>query len=104
VPQLAAWHKKFGPRGLVIIGNHAPEFGYEKKLENVRRAVKELGVVYPVTIDNDFTNWKAYKNRYWPTKYVIDKGGVIQYVQIGEGDYANTERLIEKLLAERPGS
>ncbi len=88
----------------MIIGNHAPEFSYERKLENVRRAVKELGVKYPVSIDNDFVNWKAYKNRYWPTKYLIDKKGVIQHFRIGEGDYANTERVIEKLLAEKPGT
>ena len=88
----------------MIIGNHAPEFRHERKLENVRREVKALGIHYPVCIDNDFVNWKAYRNRYWPTKYLVDKRGIIRYVRIGEGGYASTEAMIERLLGESPGS
>ncbi|MFQ5912542.1 MAG: hypothetical protein ACE5JS_05120 [Nitrospinota bacterium] len=101
MPQLAAWHRKYGKRGLVIIGNHAPEFRHERRFENVRREVKELRIEYPVSIDNDFVNWKAYGNRYWPTKYVIDKKGLIRHVRIGEGGYAKTEAMIERLLADK---
>ena len=97
---MAAWHKKYAKRGLVIIANHAPEFSHERKLENVRRAVKKLGVEYPVCLDNDFANWKAYRNRYWPTRYLVDKKGVIRSFRIGEGDHAATEAMIERLLAE----
>ena len=104
MPQLAAWHRKYGKRGLVIIGNHAPEFRYEKELENVQKATRELGIQYAVCLDNDFKNWKAYRNRYWPTKYLVDKKGILRYFTIGEGNYPSTEIMIERLLAETPQS
>ena len=97
---MAAWHEEFKDRGLVIIGNHAPEFSYERKLENVRQALQKLGVHYPVSLDNEFANWNAYRNRYWPTKYLVDKTGVIRHIRIGEGGYFRTRRMIEILLEE----
>ncbi|HEY5647909.1 MAG TPA: cytochrome c biogenesis protein DipZ, partial [Nitrospiria bacterium] len=78
----------------------SPEFNYEKEVESVRRYVAKKGLPYAVVIDNDFAIWKRYQNRYWPAMYFIDKGGVIRYVRIGEGGYAESERMIRKLLAE----
>jgi hypothetical protein len=86
--------------GLVVIGVHSPEFDYEKDLDNVRDAIARLGVPYPVAIDNDFGTWQAYRNRYWPTMYFIDKMGQIRHVHIGEGDYEQSEQIIRALLAE----
>jgi hypothetical protein len=86
--------------GLVIIGNHYPEFEYERDLDNLKQAVLDLEVPYPVVQDNDGTNWQNYKNRYWPTLYLIDKSGHIRYVHIGEGSYIETEQAIQALLAE----
>lgn len=86
--------------GLVVIGNHYPEFSYEHKLENLRRAVQDLDVPYPVVQDNDGANWSAFNNRYWPTLYVIDKRGHIRYVHIGEGRYKEVEAVIQALLKE----
>jgi hypothetical protein len=86
--------------GLVVIGNHYPEFDYESKLDNLKQAVVDLEVPYPVVQDNDGLNWRGYKNRYWPTMYLIDKNGHIRYVHIGEGNYAGTESAILALLAE----
>ena len=99
------WHQEYGPRGLVVIGNHMPEFNYERKLDNVKRALVQLDVPYPVAIDNDRRTWRAYNNRYWPTIYLVDKQGNIRYKHIGEGAYEQTEAIIQALLAEPyPGS
>lgn len=94
------WHETYSGDGLVIIGNHMPEFPYERDLDNVREALVRLDVPYPVAIDNEARTWRAYHNRYWPTMVVIDKQGQIRYVRIGEGGYAETERVIQALLAE----
>lgn len=83
-----------------MIGNHFPEFGYERDLGNLKQAVRNLNVPYPVVQDNDGLNWRAFKNQYWPTMYLIDKNGRIRYVHIGEGNYAETEQAIRALLAE----
>lgn len=83
-----------------MIGNHYPEFRYEEDLENLKQAVLELDVPYAVAQDNDGRTWRAYKNRYWPTLYLIDKQGNIRYVHIGEGRYEETEEVIQALLAE----
>ena len=99
-PQVKEWHQRYADQGLVVIGIHSPEFAFEKDVEAVRRYVKEHEIRYPVAIDNDFTNWKRFRNRYWPAMYLIDKQGVIRYVRIGEGGYAQTERVIQTLLAE----
>jgi hypothetical protein len=90
----------FKDRGFVIIGVHSPEFDYEKKLANVKKAIAEMGIEYPVAIDNDFVNWNRYRNRYWPARYLIDKRGVVRFTHIGEGAYEKTRAWIEKLVAE----
>jgi hypothetical protein len=97
---LREWHTQYGEQGLVIIGNHYPEFGYERDLENLQRAVLDLEIPYAVVQDNDGDNWRAYDNRFWPTLYLIDKRGHIRYVHIGEGRYAETEQVIQVLLNE----
>jgi hypothetical protein len=87
-------------QGLVIIGNHYPEFNHERDLDNLIEAIDRLDVPYPVAQDNDGETWRAYKNRYWPTLYLIDKWGRIRYTHIGEGAYQETEVAIQALLAE----
>lgn len=100
LPYLRDWHAKYAERGLSLIGVHTPEFEYEKVTENVISASEELAVVWPVAQDNDFRTWRAYDNRYWPAKYLIDANGVIRYTKFGEGSYDETERLIRELLEE----
>ena len=99
-PYVKKWHKKYEKDGLVVIAVHSPEFNHEKNIENVKGYVKDNNISYAVPIDNDFKNWKKYRNRYWPTLYVIDKKGTIQYTRIGEGAYEQTEEAIQRLLAE----
>jgi hypothetical protein len=100
IPSLRGWHEKYADQGLVIIGNHYPEFSYEEDLENLKQALVDLDISYAVAQDNDRKNWEAYKNHYWPTLYLIDKRGHIRYVHIGEGAYDITESVIQELLAE----
>ncbi len=101
IPHLNEWHKKYEDQGLVIIGLHTPEFAFEKVQKNVEDAVKQYGIQYPVVLDNDFSTWNAYKNRYWPRKYLIDIDGYVVYDHIGEGGYEETEKAIQKALLER---
>lgn len=101
IPYLNAWHEKYKDEGLVIIGVHTPEFKFEQEYENVLAAVKKFGIQYPVVLDNDYSTWTAYRNRYWPRKYLIDIDGFIVYDHIGEGGYMETERKIQEALAER---
>jgi thiol-disulfide isomerase/thioredoxin len=100
LPYLRAWAKKYQDAGLVIIGVHTPEFPFEHDLENVRRAVKEMRVDYPVAVDNDYAVWSAFSNHYWPALYLVDAQGRIRHHQFGEGDYDEAERVIQQLLAE----
>jgi hypothetical protein len=100
IPSLRGWHETYAPQGLVVIGNHFPEFGYERELNNLRRAIADLGVTYPVAQDNDGATWRAYRVRYWPTLVLIDKRGRIRYQHIGEGAYPETEAAIQALLEE----
>ncbi len=100
IPTLKSWHQEYQNQGLVIIANHYPEFPHERELENLRNAVKDLGIEYPVAQDNLGETWRAYHNQYWPTLYLIDKQGVIRYKHIGEGGYQKTEAAIQTLLAE----
>ncbi len=100
IPSLKEWDQKYRDQGLVIIGNHYPEFSFEEDLTNLQAAVKDFGIDYAVTQDNDGATWQAYKNRYWPTLYLIDKNGHIRYVHVGEGRYNETEAAIQSLLAE----
>jgi len=95
------WHEKYADEGLTIIGVHTPEFEFEKDIENVKRAVEKFDVEYPVVLDNDFSTWRSYRNRFWPRKYLIDIDGFIVYDHIGEGAYEETEAKIVELLNEK---
>ncbi len=101
LPYLAMWHEKYNDKGLQIIGVHSPEFEFEKKFENVKRATEKWGIKYPVVLDNDHATWNAFMNRYWPRKYLIDIDGYIVWDHIGEGGYAEAEKKIQELLEER---
>jgi thiol-disulfide isomerase/thioredoxin len=98
LPYVRAWHERYAKHGLVVVGAHAPEFGFEHDLDNVRRAARELGVGYPVVIDNDFRIWRSFGNRYWPAAYLVDRGGRVGYHHFGEGAYEETERAVQQLL------
>jgi len=100
LPYVRAWSDKYGKDGLVVIGVHAPEFAFEKNLDNVRRATRDLGITYPVAVDNDYAIWRAFGNEYWPAHYFIDARGRIRYHHFGEGEYAQSEAVIQQLLAE----
>lgn len=100
IPSLRDWYQKYSDQGLVIIGNHFPEFSFEHDIVNLRAAMQQLNVAYAVTQDNDGATWNAYGNRYWPTVYLIDKKGHIRYLHIGEGAYDTTEQAIQDLLKE----
>ena len=105
IPYVRAWAAKYKDQGLVVIGVHAPEFAFEKDISNVRRAIADLGITYPVAIDNDRAIWRAFQNHYWPAHYFIDAEGRIRHHHYGEGDYAGSERVIQALLAEaHPGT
>lgn len=100
LPFLKRWHERYGDKGLTIVGVHSPEFDEEKKIENVRRQVASLGIRYPIVTDNDYETWRAYKVAAWPTVFLLDKSGHIRWSHVGEGAYDETERTIQKLLAE----
>jgi thiol-disulfide isomerase/thioredoxin len=100
IPFLRQWWDKYSPAGLVIVGVHSPEFDFEKNLDNVRRAIKDYGVTWPVAVDSNMATWNAYSNHYWPAEYLIDKSGRIRHTHFGEGEYDVTERAIQALLAE----
>lgn len=99
-PTLKQWYEEYSSKGLVIIGNHFPEFSYEADLTNLKNAVKQQGILYPVAQDNEGETWNAYHNRYWPTIYLIDRSGHIRYKRIGECGYKETEAAIKELLSE----
>jgi thiol-disulfide isomerase/thioredoxin len=103
LPYVKAWAQKYKDQGLVVIGVHAPEFAFEKNIDNVKKAVARLGVSYPVAIDNNYAIWRAFNNEYWPAHYFIDAQGSIRHHHFGEGDYAESERVIQQLLAEANG-
>ncbi|BBU32033.1 thioredoxin (plasmid) [Burkholderia sp. THE68] len=99
LPAVKSWHRKYGDKGLVVVGVHTPEFPFEQDTHNVQRAIERFGITYPVAQDNRYATWAAYGNQYWPAFYLIDKHGRVAYTHVGEGDYAQTEAVIEKLLA-----
>ena len=99
-PYVKSWHNKYAAQGLVVIAIHSPEFQYEHDINRVKEYIRDNKLPYAVPIDNEFTTWRKYENRYWPTLYLIDKGGKIQYIKIGEGAYDRTEQEIQRLLAE----
>ena len=100
MPSLREWHNRYKDQGLVLIGNHYPEFSHEADLDNLKSAIARFDIQYPVAQDNEGVTWRAYKNHYWPALYLIDKQGHIRYVHIGEGRYRETEKNIKTLLAE----
>lgn len=100
LPYLVDWHDKYAEQGLVIVGVHTPEFEFEKSYDNVVAATEEHDIRYPVVQDNDYRTWRAYKNSYWPRKYLVDREGNIRYDHIGEGAYEETEAAIVELLNE----
>jgi len=97
-PYVQGWHEKFRDKGLVVLGIHAPEFAFERDTNNVKNAVKKYGLTYPIALDNGFKLWRAYKNRYWPAFYLIDKQGMVRYTHFGEGRYKEMEAAIASLL------
>jgi thiol-disulfide isomerase/thioredoxin len=101
MPYIDDWNQKYSNKGLVTVGVHSPEFGFEKNHANVKDAVKRFGITYPVIIDSDHGTWNAYANNYWPRFYLIDTQGYIRYDHIGEGDYDQIEKSIQSLVAER---
>jgi cytochrome c biogenesis protein CcdA/thiol-disulfide isomerase/thioredoxin len=100
IPYVRAWADKYKDQGLVVIGVHAPEFAFEKNIGNVKQAVAKLRIDYPVAVDNDYAIWRAFNNEYWPADYFIDAKGQIRHHFFGEGDYAESEKVIQQLLAE----
>jgi thiol-disulfide isomerase/thioredoxin len=101
LPYITAWSEKYANEGLLIIGIHSPEFEFEKDPNNVEMAVSKYGISYPVVMDNDMKTWNSFENRYWPRKYIADDEGYIRYDHIGEGEYEQTEKVIQELLKER---
>jgi thiol-disulfide isomerase/thioredoxin len=100
LPYVRAWAEKYRDQGLVVIGVHAPEFSFEKNIDNVRWATKDMRVDYPVAVDNEHVIWRAFDNQYWPALYFIDAQGRVRHHQFGEGAYEQSEMIIQKLLAE----
>jgi thiol-disulfide isomerase/thioredoxin len=101
LPFVKRWDDRYREKGLTVIGVHSPEFADESKVENLRREVASLGIRYPVVTDNDYQTWNTYKVEAWPTIFLLDKQGRIRWMRVGEGNYEETERLIQKLLAEK---
>ncbi|MDE1763333.1 MAG: redoxin domain-containing protein [Thaumarchaeota archaeon] len=100
-PYLKAWNEKYSDKGLLIVSVHSPEFEFEKDINNVKMAVAKYGLTYPVVLDNDHQTWDAFGNRYWPAEYITDYQGHIRHTHFGEGEYDQTEQVIQQLLAER---
>ncbi len=100
LPYVEAWAAKYKDAGLVVIGVHTPEFAFEKEQSNVEKAVRDLKVTYPVAVDSDYKIWQAFNNEYWPAHYFIDGKGRIRYHHFGEGEYEQSERVIQQLLKE----
>jgi thiol-disulfide isomerase/thioredoxin len=100
LPYVNAWAQKYKDQGLVVIGVHAPEFAFERNIDNVKKATHDLGVDYPVAIDNNYAIWRSFNNEYWPAHYFVDAQGRIRYHHFGEGDYEQSEKVIQQLLAE----
>jgi thiol-disulfide isomerase/thioredoxin len=100
LPYVRAWADRYGRHGLVVVGAHAPEFPFERDLDNVREAAKEMRVEYPIVIDNDFAVWRAFSNHYWPALYFVDAEGTVRHDHFGEGEYESSERALQDLLRE----
>ena len=100
LPYVQAWHERYRDKGLTVIGVHTPEFTFAQYESNVERGIREFGLTYPIVIDSDREIWKAFANRYWPTKYLLDKDGYLRWGHFGEGGYGECEQMIQELLRE----
>jgi thiol-disulfide isomerase/thioredoxin len=100
LPYVRAWAEKYGDRGLTVLGVHTPEFSFERDIDNVRRAVEAMGITYPVVLDSDYAIWEAFANHYWPALYFVDAEGRIRHHRFGEGDFAQSEMEIQRLLPD----
>ncbi len=98
ISHVEAWYNTYGKYGFVVIGVHTPEFPFEHNITNVEEAIQQLNITYPVAIDNNYTTWNAYGNKYWPADYLVDQNGNVRFIQLGEGNYAQTEDAIRSLL------
>ncbi|MEJ8837475.1 cytochrome c biogenesis protein DipZ [Ramlibacter sp. AN1133] len=103
LPYVRAWHEKYKDQGLVVIGVHSPEFAFERRIENVRRAARDLGLGFPIAVDNNFAIWRSFSNQYWPAHYFVDAQGRIRFHHFGEGEYERSEQVIRQLLEEARG-
>ncbi|WP_121969319.1 thioredoxin family protein [Leptolyngbya sp. BC1307] len=99
LPYITRWHQQYAAQGLKVIGIHTPEFAFEREVGNIEAALADHQIKYPVPIDNEFTTWRAYSNRFWPHLFLADRDGMIRYDHIGEGAYDQTEQTIRQLLA-----
>ena len=104
LPYVKDWAKKYEKDGLLVIGVHTPEYGFERIIDNVRDKVKEYGITYPVAIDNNYAIWRNFDNQYWPAHYIIDAKGQVRYTHFGEGSYDTQEKVIQQLLEEAKAS
>jgi thiol-disulfide isomerase/thioredoxin len=102
LPHVKAWYRDYAKRGLEVAGVHTPEFAYEHEIGNVRKPITDLGITYPVALDNDYATWNQFHNSYWPAVYLVDRAGHIRYEHFGEHAYGETEHDIQALLAEAP--
>jgi thiol-disulfide isomerase/thioredoxin len=100
LPYVQAWHDRYREKGLTVIGVHTPEFTFAQYESNVERGIREFGLTYPIVIDSNREIWKSFANRYWPTKYLLDKEGYLRYGHFGEGAHADSEQVIQELLRE----
>jgi thiol-disulfide isomerase/thioredoxin len=100
LPYVRAWAERYKDHGLVVVGPHAPEFPFERNLDNVREAVRDMRIDHPVTIDNEFAIWSAFGNRFWPALYFVDAEGTIRHQHFGEGEYESSEQVLRQLLTE----
>jgi hypothetical protein len=100
LPYRRAWAEKYRSHGLVVLAVHTPEFSFEKDIDNVRRSLRDMGIEYPVAVDSDYAIWRAFDNHYWPALYLVDAEGQIRHHHFGEGGYAQTEAVLQQLLAE----
>ncbi|MFZ1164432.1 cytochrome c biogenesis protein DipZ [Mycobacterium sp.] len=104
IPHVEGWYKAYHDLGFEVIGVHTPEYAFEKVTGNVKKGAADLGITYPIALDNGYSTWTNYRNRYWPAEYLIDASGVVRHIKFGEGDYDGTEKLIRELLTTaRPG-
>ncbi|QXI36721.1 thioredoxin family protein [Pseudomonas xantholysinigenes] len=101
LPHVNHWARRYGDQGLVVIGVHTPEYAYEQDIDSLRAQVRQLGIDYPVAVDNDYRIWNAWGNQFWPAHYFVDRQGQVRHVHFGEGDYAGQEQVIRTLLDER---